>query len=167
MLVDFSKVKVLLVDDEAYAIKLMRMLLQDMGITQIFSASNGRDALNFLGECEDLVNLVLCDWNMPMMDGKTLLEQIRTVNPDLLFVMVTGRATVESVREARDLGVNAYIAKPFSPVQLEQKIIAMARLIEEQEAARDRPASNGARGGGRGGSSVGQGAGTVKADRRR
>jgi len=140
MLLDLAKVKVLIVDDEAYALKLLRMLLTDMGITQIFTASNGRDALKFLGDCEDLVNLVLCDWNMPQMDGKTLLQQIRTVNPDLLFVMVTGRATVDSVREARDLGVNAYIAKPFSPVQLEQKIIAMAKLLEEREIERNRPA---------------------------
>lgn len=143
MLLDLSKVKILIVDDEAYAVKLMRMLLQDMGITQIFSATNGRDALKILGECEDLVNLVLCDWNMPHMDGKTLLRQIRTVNPELLFVMVTGRATVDSVREARDLGVNAYIAKPFSPVQLEQKIIAMAKLIDEREAGKNSPAAGG------------------------
>ena len=141
MLLDLSKVKVLIVDDEAYVLKLIRTLLTDMGITQIFTASNGRDALKFLGDCEDLVNLVLCDWNMPQMDGKTLLQQIRTVNPDLLFIMVTGRATVDSVREARDLGVNAYIAKPFSPLQLEQKIIAMAKLIEELEIARKNPSS--------------------------
>lgn len=141
MVVDFSKMKVLLVDDEAYAIKLMRMLLQDMGVTQIFSAANGRDALKFLGECEDLVNLVLCDWNMPLMDGKTLLQQIRTVNPDLLFVMVTGRATVDSVREARDLRVNAYLAKPFSPIQLEEKLVAMYRQLEQQEAARNQSAA--------------------------
>ena len=130
MVIDLSALKVLLVDDEPFALKLMQMILREIGVNQIFTANNGLDALKFLGECEDLVNLVICDWNMPRMDGVTLLQQIRSADPDLLFMMVTGRATIDSVRTARAYGVFAYIAKPFSPQQLEEKLIAMSRQLK-------------------------------------
>lgn len=59
---------------------------------------------------------------MPKMTGVEFLRQLRTVDGDLPFLMVTGRADMESVVEAKSSGVTGYIRKPYSPVQLEAKL---------------------------------------------
>ncbi len=82
-----------------------------------------------------MVDLVLCDWNMPGMSGLDFLRQVRSVGLEIPFLMVTGRADKESVIEAKDAGVSAYIAKPFSQTQLEAKLrILVARKGENQPA---------------------------------
>lgn len=77
--------RVLLVDDQSEARALTRNMLLELGVTQIFEASDGREALNFIDSAFDFVDLVLCDWNMPKMSGVELLRQIRTVDPDMPF----------------------------------------------------------------------------------
>ena len=59
---------------------------------------------------------------MPKMNGVELLRQLRTVDPDVPFLMVTGRSDMESVVEAKSSGVTGYIRKPFSPAELEAKL---------------------------------------------
>jgi len=113
---------VLAVDDQSPALKVLQMSLKELGVNQIFTADNGYEALQFLGSCGDLVNVVICDWNMPKLTGIELLTQIRTVDPDIPFLMVTGRADHESVMEAKINGVSAYIAKPYSVNELEKKL---------------------------------------------
>lgn len=131
MTIDLKMMKILLVEDQDHAMKLVRMILRELGVTQIFTAKDGREAIEFLGECEDLVNVIISDWNMPRMSGLELLRQVRTVRPNIPFIMVTGRATIDSVKQARDGGVTAYLAKPFSPEQLERKVISVARMIPD------------------------------------
>ena len=123
----FEKLRVLVVDDERSVVKLLQMMLRDIGVTQVFTAKDGMEALKFLGDCENLVNLIICDWNMPRMSGFELLQQIRTADPGMAFMMVTGRATVDAVRDARSLAVNAYVAKPFSQEQIRKKLELLAR----------------------------------------
>jgi CheY-like chemotaxis protein len=73
---------------------------------------------------------VLADWNMPVMDGNELLRQIRSADPDIPFIMITGRADRNSILEAKNSGVSSYIAKPFSVEHLEKKLVAVARIAE-------------------------------------
>lgn len=122
--------RVLIVDDERSIVKLLQMMLQDMGVNQVFTAKDGAEALKFLGECEDLVNTVICDWNMPKMTGIELLRQVRSVDASIQFIMVTGKATVDAVKEARSLHVNAYIAKPFHADQIRQKLEIVANNLQ-------------------------------------
>ena len=77
----------------------------------------------------DMVNLVICDWNMPRMNGVDFLRQIRTIFPDLPFLMVTGRCDKDSVVQAKMAGVTAFIKKPFSPDQLETKLRVLSQDI--------------------------------------
>ena len=119
---DLSEIRILLVDDQSDARALMRGMLGGMGITQIFESSNGREALKFLDATFDFLDLIICDWNMPSMTGLELLRQLRTVDPNLPFLMVTSRSDMDSVIAAKSAQVTAYIRKPFSPAQLEAKI---------------------------------------------
>lgn len=111
---------------------ILQGMLTDIGIHQVFMAKDGVEALLFMGDCGDLISVVLADWNMPHMDGAELLRQIRTADPDIPFIMITGRADRASVLEAKSSGVSSYIAKPFSVEQLEKKLTAVARLAAVQ-----------------------------------
>ena len=124
----FESLKVLLVEDQLEARSMMRAMLMELGITQVFESSNGREGLSFLDSAPDLINLVICDWNMPTMSGVELLRQLRTVDPSMPFLMVTGRGDLESVVEANSSGVTGYIRKPFSAAQLEAKL----RIIQHK-----------------------------------
>jgi two-component system chemotaxis response regulator CheY len=123
--------RILLVDDSPQSLKMTKRMLHDMGITQVFTAQNGLEGLQLLGsfDGENIVDLVLCDWNMPEMDGMELLRQIRTCEPDLLFIMVTGQANYSSVAEAKAFGVNGFIKKPFSLDELRKKLKVSSRII--------------------------------------
>ena len=63
------------------------------------------------------------------MTGIELLQQLRTVDPDLPVLMLTGLANVDSVIAARESGVGAYLRTPYSAEQLEQKIRALAAKL--------------------------------------
>ncbi len=122
---------VLVVDDENSVLRLIKMVLADFGVTQVFTAKNGAKALALLGSFDE-IDVVICDWNMPGMSGLNLLQQVRTVDRELPFIMLTGRADLSSVMEARDFGVSDYLIKPFTPENLEAKL---ARLIRRRTAA--------------------------------
>ena len=118
---------VLVVDDQSAFRSTIKKMLKELKIQQVFEAANGREALKLLDSAPEMIDLVLCDWNMPSISGLDLLRQVRSVGLDVPFIMVTGRADRESVLAAKDAGVTAYVSKPFSAAQLEAKIrVALA-----------------------------------------
>ena len=129
MTIELKDLRVLVVEDSFQTIALIRTMLSDFGITQIYTAKDGKEALDFLGTCDELIDIVMCDWNMPRMSGLEVLRQVRTVDPDMPFLMVTGAADPESVLAAKSNGVTAYIAKPFSANILKKKLNVVARLL--------------------------------------
>ncbi len=64
---------VLVVDDENSVLRLIKMVLADFGVTQVFTAKNGAKALALLGSFDE-IDVVICDWNMPGMSGLNLLQ---------------------------------------------------------------------------------------------
>ena len=124
-----SDLDILVVDDNPRAINLMKMVLSGLGVNQIYTAENGKLAKKFLSETDYLVDLIICDWRMPNMTGLQLLEEVRSVHPRMPFMMVTGKSDATSVVAAKGLGVSAYITKPFSPQQFEQKLRALMRQL--------------------------------------
>lgn len=130
--VSLVNLKVLLVEDQSEVRAMVRNMMTEMGITQIFESSDGQEALEFIGSSSDRADLIVCDWNMPSMTGIELLRQLRTTDPDIPFLMVTGRGDMDSVVEAKSSGVTAYICKPFSSAQLEAK---MRVLVSRMKAA--------------------------------
>ena len=129
MTIELKDLRVLVVEDSFQTIALIRTMLSDFGITQIYTAKDGKEALDFLGTCDELIDVVMCDWNMPRMSGLEVLRQVRTVDPDMPFLMVTGAADPDSVLAAKSNGVTAYIAKPFSANILKKKLNVVARLL--------------------------------------
>ena len=116
--------KILIVDDDASMRILIRRMLSRMGITHLSEADGGAQALQLLATAP--VDLVICDWNMPAMSGMELFARARLLKPDLLFLMVTGRADAESHAAARKAGVAAFLVKPIAAPELK---IQLAHLL--------------------------------------
>ena len=127
-----DKLKVLVVDDQPDARALVRGMLGELGVTQIFEAADGKEAMSFTDAAMDMIDVIICDWNMPKMTGIELLRQMRSVSYDVPFLMVTGRSDLDSVSSAKSSGVTAYIRKPFSPAHLEIKLRVIKAQMEKR-----------------------------------
>ncbi|MBC8792614.1 MAG: hypothetical protein C6Y20_13515 [Tagaea sp. CACIAM 22H2] len=121
----FANLSVLLVEDDAFAIKIAQTVLRQLKVPYVSTAKDGAEALDVLNSGMQRFDLIVSDWNMPEMSGLQLLKAVRMKWPGMPFIMLTGKASPEFVVEARDNGVDAYVVKPFSPAQLGQKIAAV------------------------------------------
>jgi len=95
-----------------------------MGIEDVLEASNGKEALDLIGQHK--FDFVLLDVNMPEMNGMETLKAIRS-NPDtvkLPVIMCTSVADKGQVMEAIKAGATNYLVKPFQPADLQKKIEA-------------------------------------------
>jgi two-component system chemotaxis response regulator CheY len=115
--------KVLLVDDSVTMRRIQRQQLSTIGVTEIFEAGNGKEAIEALA-ANWPIDLMMLDWNMPEMDGFTCLKHVRqNANyKGLKIVMCTSESEKSRVMEAIQAGANNYIVKPFTPEALREKI---------------------------------------------
>jgi len=116
---------ILIVDDYATMIRILRNLLGQLGFENVDDASDGSGALTKLRARK--YALVISDWNMEPMTGYDLLREMRA-DPGLAatpFIMVTAESKTENVLAAKKAGVNNYIVKPFNAQTLQNKIEAV------------------------------------------
>src|SRR4030067_974303 len=104
--------KIMLVDDSRTIRNIQKNVLTQAGHTEISEAADGVEAMKLLGE--DRPDLMLVDWNMPNMDGITLVRTVREKDKILPIIMVTTEAEKSRVIEAIKAGVNNYVVKPFT-----------------------------------------------------
>lgn len=121
----WNELTVLVVDDSKTARHVICGMLRDMGVTRILEASDGAEAMQFTKTVSDAANLVLCDWDMPNMNGLEFLKQMHAIAPKQCFLMVTTRKDMKSVTEARKAGASGYILKPFALPDLQEKITTL------------------------------------------
>ncbi len=114
--------KLLLVDDSSTMRRIQKTQLAGMGVTDVDEAGNGEEALSRLAAGR--YDVVLLDWNMPVMDGITLLRNIRQNNAlaAMKVIMCTSESEKSKVIEALKAGANNYIVKPFTPEALKEKL---------------------------------------------
>lgn len=120
---DLKNLRIMLVEDQPDTSKMIKNMLLELGVTQVYMSPDGQKAMEFMDSADDFVDLIMCDWNMPRVTGIELLRQLRTVYPGLPFLMVTARGDIESVIVAKEAGVSGFIRKPFSLDELKQKLI--------------------------------------------
>lgn len=112
--------KILLVDDSRTIRNIQKNTLASMGHTDILEAADGLLALEVLSK--ETPDLILVDWNMPNMDGITLVKKIRETDKRIPIMMCTTEAEKSRVIEAIKAGVNNYVVKPFTADTLSEKI---------------------------------------------
>lgn len=125
--VNFSEINVLIVDDTAFFRDQLKNTLIDIGFkrTSIIEADDGAKAIEILSEQDPTIlppfDIILSDWNMPLVDGIGLLKSIRKTQgyyQSIPFVLVTTVSEKDKVIEAIKLGLSGYIIKPISKIQL-------------------------------------------------
>ena len=112
--------KILLVDDSRTIRNIQKNVLAQLGYTDVLEAADGVEALKVLNE--DRPDLMLVDWNMPNMDGLSLVKAVREKDKSLSIIMCTTEAEKGRVLEAIKAGVNNYVVKPFTAETLAEKI---------------------------------------------
>jgi two-component system chemotaxis response regulator CheY len=119
---DRTSLKFLVVDDFSTMRRIVRNLLKELGFTNVEEAEDGAVALSKLrgGGFE----IVVSDWNMPNMDGLTLLQTMRADAElkSLPFLMITAEAKKENIAAAVQAGASSCIAKPFTAATLQEKL---------------------------------------------
>lgn len=104
-----KKGNLLIVDDEIYIVDNLCILLRSYA-DKIFPAYNGIEALKVL-ETEE-VHCIVCDINMPKMNGVQLIKEVRKRNIETPFIFYTGHGNVELMREAAKYGAFDFLDKP-------------------------------------------------------
>ena len=114
--------KFLIVDDFSTMRRIVRNLLKELGYTNVDEAEDGVMGLNKLRNGS--FDFVISDWNMPNMDGLTMLKTIRADArlASLPVLMVTAEAKKENIIAAAQAGANGYVVKPFTAATLDEKL---------------------------------------------
>jgi signal transduction histidine kinase/CheY-like chemotaxis protein len=123
--------KVLVVDDEPDVLQLCKRILRSDGY-QISRASSGQQAVDLARR--ERFDLLLTDMKMPGINGLNAFQTIRTFNPDLAGVVMTGYGTMQTAIEALRLGLDGFVTKPFAPEDLRS---AISEALDKQRLRRE------------------------------
>jgi CheY-like chemotaxis protein len=127
MAYQFERLKILVVDDNVHMRKLVVTILQAFGVIQIYEADSGERAWTILRETNP--DICVLDWVMEGMSGVDFVKKLRSdpasPNPFVPVIMLSGHTQMERVRQARDAGVNEFIAKPVSVKTMMQRLVAV------------------------------------------
>jgi two-component system chemotaxis response regulator CheY len=120
-----GKIRALIVDDSSVMRKIVERSLRQAGIDldKVVEASNGAEALVALQN--NTVDLILCDINMPVMDGLEFVRQVHTVESakGIPIVMITTEGSESHVVQALTAGARGYIRKPFTADQVKEHVV--------------------------------------------
>ena len=120
-----NSIRALIVDDSSVMRKIVERSLRQAGIDlkQVLEAGNGAEALTVLQD--NLVDLILCDINMPVMDGLEFVKQLSAVGnaKGVPVVMITTEGSEAHVVQALSLGARGYIRKPFTAEQVKEQVL--------------------------------------------
>lgn len=122
-----EQIKILVVDDESRMRKLIRDFLEREGY-QILEAGDGREALNIFYENKDIALMIL-DVMMPYMNGWQVCQEVRE-SSSMPIMMLTARGEERDELRGFELGVDEYIAKPFSPKILAARVNALLKRVK-------------------------------------
>lgn len=121
-----DKIRILIVDDHAVVRKgLMMVLRLEADFELVGEAENGRKAIPLVGQLQP--DLVLLDYVMPEMDGAATAAKLKSENPELKVILLTGIELDDRVLDMLAAGVDGYVIKDIEPHELAQAIRTVAR----------------------------------------
>ena len=136
---DLTKIRrrVLLVDDDPAILDILTQYMKIIGLEAV-SAQSGEAALKIFNK--DEFDIVVSDIKMANMDGLALLGEIKKIDPGVLFIIITGYPSIESVLEAMKKGATDYLVKPF---QFDEIKIKVERALVEKDMNRQLKSNQG------------------------
>ena len=118
---------VLVVEDNTFMRKLVRGMLNNIGVKTVYEAADGIDGLEMIRTT--VPDVVILDWEMPLLNGPELVRIVRSPGvfpmPDIPIIMLTGHAYRSRVAESVQLGVNEMLCKPVSAKALYDRLISI------------------------------------------
>lgn len=121
---DLSDIRAIVVDDSVYMCRLIRTMLNGFGMRGVLEAHDGAEALEQLNTTG--VDLMIMDWEMPILDGAELVGLIRQPSHPLRYmpiIVLTAYSTENRTKMAMSLGVNDVLIKPCSPRSLYERVV--------------------------------------------
>ena len=123
---------ILLVDDEEILVRLGEELLQYLGY-EVVAHTNSLDALQTFQKEPHRFDVVITDQTMPAMTGATLVEELRSLRPNIPIILCTGFSHLVNAEKARALDVDAFVMKPG----VTQELAATVQQVLERQGRRD------------------------------
>ena len=117
---------ILIIDDEDTQRNVLKGYLEKKGY-KIYSAASGTEGVKTVQQ--NLIDIVLSDFKMPDITGLEVLEQVKKINPEISFVILTAYGTIENAVKAIRLGAFDYISKP---VDLDELDLLLERIVENR-----------------------------------
>ena len=124
---NLSKINTLVVDDNAHMIHIVRSMLLGFGITRTYESRDAAEAFDIVRH--EPIDLIICDFQMPILDGLEFTQMVRTGgdtrNPYIPIILLTAHTERSRIMAARDAGVTEICAKPVTAHQMWTKIAAV------------------------------------------
>ena len=127
-----AALSVLIVDDEPHVRSYLRMVLGALGVTEVWEAADGSDAIGLFQEHQPAV--VLLDVNMPLLSGDETLRRLTTLDPGAAVIVVTSQNDFTTVKRFQELGAMGYVLKH---VRREQITATLEELLDSLLDDRD------------------------------
>ena len=130
-----KNLKFLVVDDFSTMRRIVRNLLKELGFSNVEEAEDGAIALRKLQNGD--FDFIVSDWNMPNMDGLTMLKSVRADQAlkKLPVLIVTAESKKENIVAAAQAGASGYIVKPFTAATLDEKLNKIFQNMESKTSA--------------------------------
>jgi DNA-binding response OmpR family regulator len=122
------EIRILVVDDDRPFRALLSKVLKEVGGFSVEESETAEDALQRTER--EVFDLVLVDLNLPKMDGLELITRLVHLKPEILTILVTGCASIDSAVEAMKRGASDHLTKPFEP---EEMLARVRRVLEEKK----------------------------------
>jgi len=120
--------KIFIIDDADFMVDMLRVIMRNAGYDVVGAAFNGEQAIELIKVLPSsaLPDIVTLDFHMPKKDGIETVEQMRALIPGVKIIMISADTSLPVVMRAKDVGVDAFIAKPFEPQTV---VDAIAMLV--------------------------------------
>ncbi len=139
MAYQFSKISILVVEDNQPMLDITRALLSTFGVGKVLGAANGE--VGYRKFCENNPDMVIADWMMKPMDGISFTRVVRndpsSPNPYVPIILMTGFSEKRRVIQARDAGVTEFLVKPFNAHDLYKRIVQVIERPRQFVRAQD------------------------------
>jgi len=124
---DLKNLHVLVIDDEDFIRRLIARVLYELEINDVMEARDGDEALKFVKQSKTRFDAIICDLEMPNMNGVEFVRQLRQID-DLSIsripvLILTGHSLEKNIGDVVELGIHGFLAKPISKGVLEKRLI--------------------------------------------
>jgi len=122
--------KLIVIVEDSETIAPLEIALTSLNDVAIRQFANGRDAVNFVRSAQDELSAIVTDLNLPFFDGFQLVAAVRADArySQLPIVVLSGDVRPETPERLRQLGVDAFFAKPYSPAQVRDTLEALLHV---------------------------------------